>query len=218
MHGGQQNNDLGEFRLFGLVSGEYLVAAMPRGMAAFGGPNVAAFQGGAARTTTAMTYYPGTTDVDAAQKVVIAPGAEVGGIVFSVQTVPAFTVSGIVVDESNNPVANAMVMLMGDPSRGMFGPPGSAQSQEDGRFVIGEVPAGRYSITASIMRMAGDPNVAIANGGSVAAVGSFPAAGAGGAGFFTWAAGGPGDVPTEIVVADTDVDNVRVMTRRPNAR
>ena len=68
------------------------------------------------------------------------------------------------------------------------------------------------------MMMAGDPSVAIAAGGSVAAVGSFPAAGAGGAGFFRWGAGAPGDVPTEIVVADTDVDNVRLVTRRPNAR
>lgn len=210
MQGGQQTNDLGEFRVFGLVPGEYLIAAMPRGISPFGGANMPPPPSGTARTTTAMTYYPGTTDADAAQRIVIAPGAEVGGIVFAMQTTPAFSVSGIVVDESNNPVANAMVMLMGDPSSGMFGPSGSAQSQEDGRFEIGEVPAGRYSITASIMVMGGDPNVSIVGSGTTAVLSAPAAAG------FTFGTGAPADAPTEIVVADADVENVRVVTRAPN--
>jgi hypothetical protein len=42
------------------------------------------------------------------------------------------------------------------------------------------------------------------------------AAGGGGAGFFTFRTGGPADAPTEIVVADADVENVRVVTRAPN--
>ena len=53
-----QTNDLGEFRVAGLPPGEYLIVAGPP-MFARGAP---AATGGAVRTTTTMTYYPGTTD------------------------------------------------------------------------------------------------------------------------------------------------------------
>jgi hypothetical protein len=219
MQGGQITNDIGEFRIAGLAPGEYVVAAMAGGFPAFaqGGMNVAPPLASGGRSTAATTYYPGTADRDAAGAIVITPGAEVGNIVFSLQTVPAFNISGIVVDEAGSPIANAMVMLMGDPRSGMFGPGGNAQSQDDGRFVIGGVPAGSYHVTATIMMMGGqpfDPTVAGQSGGSVAW--SSGAAG-GGAGFFAFSAGGP-TAPTEVVVTDSDVENVRVVTRRPVAQ
>src|SRR2546428_3324815 len=61
MQSGQQTNDLGEFRVSGLGPGEYLIAAMPSGVSPFGGPAVAPTAAGMARTTTATTFYPGTT-------------------------------------------------------------------------------------------------------------------------------------------------------------
>ena len=191
MQGGQQTNDLGEFRVSGLAPGEYVIAAMPRGVSPFGGPAVAPTAAGTARTTTATTFYPGTTDQGAAQTIVIAPGAEVGNIVFTMQTAPAFSVSGIVVDESGSPIAHAMVMLMGDPRSGMFGPAGSAQSQDDGRFVIGEVPAGSYRVTASIMMIGGGTGrSSIDSGGFNVAVPPGVSGGVSG-GFVTFSAGGP---------------------------
>ena len=156
MQGGQ-TNDLGEFRVSGLAPGEYFIAAIFSfsHLSPFGGQAVAPTPAGTARTTTATTFYPGTTDQGAAQAIVLAPGTEVGNIVFTMQTAPAFSVSGIVVDESGSPIARALVTLMGDPRSGMFGPAGSAQSQEDGRFVIGEVSSGSYRVTASIMMIGG---------------------------------------------------------------
>src|ERR1700687_1684875 len=155
MQGMQQTNDLGECRVSGLAPGEYFIAAAPRGMAPFGAPGVSPAPAGTARMTTAMTFYPGTTDEVAAQVIVVASGAEVGNIVFTMLTAPARSISGIVVDERGSPGAHAMVMLMGDPRSGMVGPAGSAQSQDDGRFVIGEVTAGSYRVNASIMVMGG---------------------------------------------------------------
>jgi hypothetical protein len=205
VQGGQLTNDIGEFRVFGLAPGEYFIAAMAGGFSPIGGPNVAPAPVNTAGTRAAMTYYPGTTDPNAAGAILITPGAEVGNIVFTLQTVPAFDISGIVVDEAGSPIAHAMVVLMGDPRSGMFGPGGSAQSQDDGRFVIGGVPAGTYQVIASIMMMGGDPRDPTVAGGS----------GSGGAGFFASSAGGATDLPAEVVVADADVNNVRVVTRRP---
>ena len=207
VQGGQITNDIGEFRIAGLAPGEYVVAAMPGGFSPFGGMNVGPAPASAARSTAAMTYYPGTADLDAAGTIVITPGAEIGNIVFSQQTVPAFSVAGIVVDEAGRPVAHAMVTLMGE-----FGPGGTAQSQDDGRFVIGGVPAGTYQVTATIMIMGGDPRDPTVAGGAIVAWPS--GAGGGGAGFFPIAAGGP-TAPAEVVVTDADVENVRVVTPRP---
>jgi len=111
------------------------------------------------------------------------------------------------------------VMLMGDPRSGMFGPAGSAQSQDDGRFVIGEVTAGSYRVNASFMIIGGRGRGGVGSGGSSFAVSSGVPGGVTG-GLVTFGAGGLIDVPppTEIVVADADVDNVRVVTRRPDPR
>jgi len=208
---GQQTNDLGEFRIASLPPGDYYIAAIPRRMSMFGAaaPAGAARAAGSARTTITTTFYPGTADQATAQPIAVAAGAEVGNIVFTMLSVPAFRVSGIVVDEQGAPVADAMVRLMGDPGSGMFmGPVGGARTQANGRFDIDEVPAGSYRVSASVMM-----TVSGSGGGS------------GGVG---WVSGGyvsnstfPGnnvDQPTEVVVVDADVKGVRVTTRRPVPR
>jgi hypothetical protein len=211
---GQQTNDLGEFRVSGLPPGEYFVAAMPRSMPMlpmFG----AAASGGAASTpragrmTIATTFYPGTTDQAAAQPLAVAAGAEVNGIVFSMQSTPAFRVSGIVVDENGDPVAGAMVMLMADPRTGMFmGPVGNARAQDNGRFDIDDVPPGSYRANGSVPMSFGS-----SSGGGTGAVGGVTG-GFAGPSF----RGGPMVPPAEVVVTDGDVNGVRVTVRRPTAR
>lgn len=210
---GQQTNDLGEFRVAGLAPGEYYVAATPRPAAMFGGPGVNANSASrttrTARTTIATTFYPGTTDQAAAQPLSVAAGAEVGNINFAVQSVPAFRVSGTVVDENGNPVAVAMVMLMSDPHSGvmLMGRSGNARTQDNGRFDMDEVPAGTYRAHASIpMMMTGS-----GSGGGGFVTGSFSSSSGG-------AVSGTMEQPTEVVVTDADVKGVRVVTRRPTPR
>jgi hypothetical protein len=102
---GSQTNDLGEFRVSGLAPGEYYVAANPRGRSPFGGAGAPLGTAGATRTTIATTFYPGTTDQAAAQPITVAAGAEVGNIAFTIQSSPAYRISGVVVDENGSPVA-----------------------------------------------------------------------------------------------------------------
>jgi protocatechuate 3,4-dioxygenase beta subunit len=207
MQGHQQTNDLGEFRVAGLAPGEYVIAAARHGFPGFGGPGVtprSSAGASAAHTTMVATFYPGTADQAGAQVVTVAAGAEVGNIVFTMQSAPAFRVSGIVVDEAGAPIENAMVMLMSDPrSAPMMGPIGSGRSDADGRFAIDEVPAGTYRANASVMMSTGS--------GGIGAVSS------GWASFSSSATGGIAQ-SAEIVVADADVRGVRVVTRRPTPR
>lgn len=206
---GAQTNDLGEFRVPSLAPGEYYVAATPRSIAMLGPAESSMVRDQkAARTTLATTYYPGTSDQAAAQPIAVAAGAEVGNIYITMQRVPAFRVSGVVVDEDGKPVDGAMVMLMGDPRGGaLMGPVGNSIAKADGRFDIDDVPAGSYRINASVMmRMSSSVGGASSGGSS-----------------FSWSSTsgtGPGTMvqPAEVVVADADVTGVRVVARRPNPR
>jgi hypothetical protein len=143
-----QTNDLGEFRIFGLWPGEYVIVATAQSK--FG---AAATQPSAATTTTA-TYFPGTADVSAAQPVAVQSDETVSDLIIPLVSVAAFKVSGVVVDAGGAPVANAMVMLMGG-QRGIdlllslvVGPPLMSQSDAEGRFTLGDVPAGAYTLRA----------------------------------------------------------------------
>ncbi|PWT81937.1 MAG: hypothetical protein C5B57_09555 [Blastocatellia bacterium] len=195
--GPQQTNDLGEFRIAGLPPGEYIVAAAH-------GPNLALAASGAEsprqqgpRTTIATTYYPGTVDQNGASPIVVGAGVEVGNITFMVQSVLAYHVSGVVVDENGAAVAGAMVMLSGDPRSGPpIGPAGSARTAADGSFSIGEVPPGSYRLNASAP-------VVWSSSGSTAG------------GFVTSTSAGRPTLPqqTEVVVTDADVSGLQVVVR-----
>jgi hypothetical protein len=78
----------------------------------------------------------------------------VSDLIIPILSVPAFTISGVVVDGAGAPVANAMVMLMGG-QRGtdlllslVVGSALMSQSDADGRFTLSDVPAGAYTLRA----------------------------------------------------------------------
>jgi protocatechuate 3,4-dioxygenase beta subunit len=219
IQGPMQTNDLGEFRIAGLAPGEYLVAAMPRGGGPFGGEGLAPSSNGTAVTTT---YYPGTIDQTGAQSVHVLAGETVNNIVFGILSVPAFRISGRVVDENDAPIAGAMVMLLNDPRGGAaFGPAGTARTGTDGRFTIADVPSGSYRITASV------PIVMNSSGGAGGVTGGvtggFTGGSASGSSFTTWSSvggvtttfGGGGEQPAEVTVNGANVTGVRVVARRP---
>jgi protocatechuate 3,4-dioxygenase beta subunit len=219
MQGPQMTNDIGEYRVAGLAPGEYFIAASPRTMG-FAGPGAASTTGkGGGTPTTTTTYYPGTADQVGAQAITVAAGAEVSNIVFTLQSVPAYRISGLVVDENGAPIAHAMVMLMNDPRSGMMfmGPHGNAQTGDDGRFSIGDVTPGAYRLNASVPMM-------MTSGGGIGA--SSVVTGGGGS-FTSWSIASSDGVtttrtvnttppqPQEVVVTDADVRGVRVVARRP---
>lgn len=138
-----RTNDLGEFRVFGLMPGEYIVAASPQ---PFG---LDVLPGSPALLLS--TFYPGTADAAAAQPLTVGPGQTVAGIEFQVLTASTFKVSGTVVDERGIPASGAPVRLAGDSraSGGIAaGVVGEAQANAAGRFSIDHVRSGTYYATA----------------------------------------------------------------------
>jgi len=137
-----QSNDLGEFRLFGLMPGEYYVAAGGRMM-----PSMQTVSP-PPKTALATTYFPGVTDAEAAQTVSVAAGQTTNGIEIRLALQPAFQVSGVVVGDDGNPIEGAMVNLNANMP-GPMGPHAMSRTDAGGRFALGGVPAGTYRVYAT---------------------------------------------------------------------
>ena len=173
--GGDQTDDRGQYRIFGLPPGDYYVSAsttglgellgrgmqqLAAGMGALGGgrggrgagPGALGFLAAAEPEPTgyAPTYYPGVVNAPEAGRVAVGPGQEVGGIDFQIQVVPLANVSGMVV---GTPFEVAMVMLVPENS-GPLGRLGgqmlTGRAQADGTFSIASVPPGRYVAVARV--------------------------------------------------------------------
>jgi hypothetical protein len=156
-----RTNDLGEFRVFGLAPGQYIVVASPR---PFGSDALS-------RTMVSSTFYPGTPDASAAQLLAVSAGETVAGIEFHTVMASTFKVSGTVVDELGMPMAGATVMLAGDAraSGGLAaGRVGDARSDAAGKFAIDNVTSGTYYATA--IMPPSDPVQVIVDGADVASV------------------------------------------------
>jgi hypothetical protein len=140
-------NDLGEFRVFGLAPGEYLITAAPPRWS--GMRNIAADM-----TLQASTFYPGVSDATAAQPITVSSGETVGGVEFRLLAMPGFSVTGVIVDQAGRPVAGVLVSLQGDSrfdERGAVveGPVGLSSSDANGRFVFGNISSGSYHVGVS---------------------------------------------------------------------
>jgi Carboxypeptidase regulatory-like domain len=221
--GGNQTNDLGEFRLFNLAPGEYIVQAAPQSDRSYGpGP------GTPKPTMLAPTFYPGVAESARAQSIVVASGQVVDGINFGLVTVPAFRLSGIVVDETGAPVDGAMVWVMQPPGPGtipMMGPPEMIRSERDGRFMVPNLQAGTYQVGAAFPVVISGPN----GSGGIGAVGggvTFSAASG-----FVGGVAGPVSTETRngvttqfrmnnddrvLVDVRTDVSGLQIVARKPN--
>ena len=183
---GDETDDTGAFRLYGLAPGDYYVSATPR-------TNPIESSGDGAGY--APTYYPGTGNAAEAQRLSVGAGEELA-IGFSLLPVRMVRISGVVVSAGGGAPGNGgrgagrggLVMLTnsGDAGEGvltsMAGP-----VQADGSFTIANVPPGSYVLN---VRSGGARNI---NQGVLEAVeiGSLP-----------------------ITVSDGDVTGVTIVTAR----
>ena len=187
-----QTNDLGEFRVSGLVPGQYAVLAQPPRS------TVNPFTGGsptAAPAAYVSTVYPGSSDIAQAGTVTVSRGLTTSGIEFSMLSVASYQVFGVVVDAAGQPIGGAAVQLVQArpplPATVHQGSP----SALDGTFVIVNVPEGIYSARAAMPLVIQRPN------GGVSASLSFGRA------------GGPGSV--EVVVQGANVQGLRLVATPP---
>ncbi|MEW5980894.1 MAG: carboxypeptidase-like regulatory domain-containing protein [Acidobacteriota bacterium] len=144
-------DDRGQFRLYGLESGEHLVQASyappPTGM----DPEARERQ---VRLGFVPTFYPSTPDLDAAQAITVTPGRETSGIDVTLVRATLVTISGRATDSGGRPLSgppDSLVTLVSarEPYRS---PPGATTRWNGGAFVIRDVPPGRYRLTAATGR------------------------------------------------------------------
>lgn len=142
-------DDQGNYRLFGLVPGFYYVRAFSP--SAFGVNLKSA-------TSFAPTYYPGTTQVDGAQRIQVAPGTETCGIRFSLSTQSSHKITGTVIDASGTSESRRAVVQLSYGSN-----PGSMfqianASNADGTFSLNGIPSGEYIISARLIGSSQQPS------------------------------------------------------------
>jgi protocatechuate 3,4-dioxygenase beta subunit len=140
-----QTDDLGAYRIFGLMPGDYVVRASMRQNAA-GGPRGADVE----PIGYPGTYYPGVTDVSQAQTVTAALGQELSSIAFPLVPARLSRISGTVMGSDGRPLPGAMVMIRARSSGGMGAlrmnivNGGNNQVRPDGSFQLTNVPPGDY--------------------------------------------------------------------------
>lgn len=138
-----QTNDLGAYRIFGLMPGDYIVRASPRDIPL--GPATEADQ-----VTYPTAYYPGVIDVRQAQTVTVSLGQEVSSVVFPLVLSRLSRVSGTVIGSNGRPLAAAIVRIRApagtDASASAINAANSGDNRvrEDGSFELKEVPPGEY--------------------------------------------------------------------------
>lgn len=137
-------DDRGEFRLFGLVPGEYALSATPQrhhGVAPLSQPGVSAVQ----------TYYPGTLRAAEAERLVVVEQGMLADLTFPLQAARTFVISGEVITSSRE-VEHVNVSLNQEgPGYGVSrGSSMDEWSRGLDRFKITDVLPGEYTVSAHV--------------------------------------------------------------------
>jgi hypothetical protein len=137
-----RTNDLGEFRVFGLAAGEYIVSVRTQ---QFGAALTRATAGSRDRTEGfPPTFFPGTTRQAEAQAVRVRAGEEVATN-FAVAAGRMLRVSGRAMNSRGGPAVGLNVYL-GVETSNTGGQIDGGPVGPDGSFSMGNVPAGAYTL------------------------------------------------------------------------
>jgi hypothetical protein len=139
-------NDIGEFRIFGLAPGQYYLSATLRNM-----------QMGTEtedRSGYAPTYYPGSPNPEAAQKITVGLGQTLSDLTMTLTPTRTARVTGSAFDSQGKPFPG-MVMIV-QRNGGMFMSNSAGRVMADGSFSINGVAPGEYTLQANGGGMGGD--------------------------------------------------------------
>jgi protocatechuate 3,4-dioxygenase beta subunit len=153
-------NAHGDYRIYGLMPGDYLVSSAPPPMAVQAEATLAeltwATHGNgpvpppARAFTYAPTMFPGTADAAAGVIITIGRGEERLGVDFAMQFVPVSRVSGVVTGPDGEPVPGIVVFCSAKNPSPMLPPSGLPISRTSaaGSFVCPQLAPGPYTIAA----------------------------------------------------------------------
>lgn len=140
-------NDLGEFRMFGVAPGKYLLLATVRGNMGWDESSHAK-----AEETYAPTFYPGSVSASGATVLDIAAGAQLSGQDIRLRRVTAVGVRGRLIAPAGVSPRNATIRIIssGDSMFTMNMRPTARPYNANGDFVISRVTPGSYTASAML--------------------------------------------------------------------
>jgi len=152
VEGTGRTNDRGEYRLFWITPGRYLLTA---GTAPGPGRSLAPNAGGSPNEipdqSFTLTYFPGVRDVAGAAVIDVQPGAELNGVDFVAARQQLYSVRGRIVDSTaGRPPLTASVSLAYRTLSGVAGAfnSGTKYDPATGDFELRNVPPGSYVVQA----------------------------------------------------------------------
>ncbi len=140
---GATTDDRGEYRIFGLPAGQYLVYAQVT--TAFDAKVVKRTTSDTRSVVTANTYYPSTPDGARATRITVAAGEERAGIDIQAQYVQTAGVEGVVSGGNGSPNGVVTLLRSNEPmSASLLA--GISSIGSDGQFTFSGVAPGRYEL------------------------------------------------------------------------
>jgi hypothetical protein len=146
----KQSDDRGEYRLFWLPPGDYLIGTVPRRLA-----NTAP----TAQDSYARTFFPNIVDARQAQVVKIGEGAEISGIDIGVRAEAIGKISGKVITSLVGPngqpaIASIFYLLSADPNSlgdtGLTNFQNTSPNRQSGQFELRGILPGQYELMSNI--------------------------------------------------------------------
>jgi len=145
-----QTNDRGEYRMFWVTPGRYLLSAASSNRPIPGAP----FNPGNFSNRYPRTFYPNVTDISSAVPIEVQPAVELSGIDFRLTEQPTFRVRGRVIDSNSASTMprNVSISIMPRDSVVNTGSSfsGNAYNASEGTFELRDVPSGSYLIRAQL--------------------------------------------------------------------
>jgi protocatechuate 3,4-dioxygenase beta subunit len=137
----QRSDDRGQFRLSGIVPGDYVVMASL--------PMETVDPSPAVRTAYLPAYYPDTSDFANASPIRIADGENIAGLILTMRRVPVARVSGVARTSQGLPVAGT-VRLMSRHAASLGPDTRVVSPGPDGAFTFADVPPGDYLLRTMV--------------------------------------------------------------------
>ena len=139
-------NDLGEFRVYGLMPGTYLVGATYEEQGRMMAPNdPGSTPRGNENDGFAVTYYPGTASSEDAQPVTVGIAEEASAL-FALVPARMTRISGIVRNSVGKPVVGVFLTLRTGMGGGFMMSRGGAATGADGSFTLTNLAPGEHWI------------------------------------------------------------------------
>ena len=149
-----ETDDRGEFRLFWLTPGEYLIRAtyseQAGGFRIVGGrenPNLEPAEEG-----FPPIYYPSALGVDQALPIILEEGRDIGAIDIRIERLPAVSISGVVMDPGTAPPGGEISLAVAPRFRSQSHMGSVAfyyRADREGRFSIENLAPGSYVLMAT---------------------------------------------------------------------